>query len=62
MAALGDVARTRDIGQLARDAGMRREEIAHALSRDVDPNLSTVIKISRALGLRLIFLPAAPAA
>ena len=57
-AALGDVARARNISKLARDTGMSREGIYWALSGEGNPSFSTVMKIAGALGLRLSFQPA----
>ncbi|WP_414440800.1 addiction module antidote protein [Burkholderia sp. 22PA0106] len=61
-AALGDVARARNISQLSRDTGMSREGIYRALSGDGNPSFATVMKITAALGLRLSFRPATLAA
>ena len=58
LAALGDVARARNLSQLARDAGMSRQGLDKALSGTGNPSLVTVLKITRALGLRLSFQPA----
>ncbi len=52
-AALGDVARARNLSQLARDVGMSRQGLDKALSREGNPSLATVLKVARALGLRL---------
>jgi probable addiction module antidote protein len=52
-AALGDVARARGMAQLARDTGISREGLYKALSRDGNPSLATVLKLVKALGLRL---------
>jgi probable addiction module antidote protein len=52
-AALGDIARARGMTQIARDAGLGRESLYKALSPDGNPELATVLKIVRALGLRL---------
>lgn len=57
-AALGDVARARNFSQLARDVGMSREGLRRALSGDGNPTLDTIVKVSRALGLRMTFLAA----
>jgi probable addiction module antidote protein len=57
-AALGDVARARNISKLARDTGMSREGIYRALSGEGNPSFATVLKIAGALGLRLSFRPA----
>jgi probable addiction module antidote protein len=53
--ALGVVARARNMSQLARDAEMSREGLYKALSGDGNPSFATVMKIARALGLRLTF-------
>lgn len=52
-AALGDIARARGMAQLARDTGLTREGLYKALSKDGNPEFSTVVKVIRALGLRL---------
>jgi probable addiction module antidote protein len=39
--------------QVARDAGLSRESLYRALSADGNPSLATVLKVIRALGLRL---------
>lgn len=56
-AALGDVARARNLSQLARDVGMSRQGLDKALSGDGNPSLTTVLKVAQALGLRLTFKP-----
>ena len=60
--ALGIVARTQNISQLARDTGMSREGIYKALSEDGNPSFATVTKIARALGLRIAIVPERTAA
>lgn len=52
-AALGDIARTRGMTQIAREAGLGRESLYKALSPEGNPELATVLKVMRALGLRL---------
>jgi probable addiction module antidote protein len=52
-AVLGDIARARGMTQVARDAGLGRESLYKALSPDGNPELATVLKVIRALGLRL---------
>lgn len=52
-AALGDLARARGMAQLARDTGLTREGLYKALSKDGNPEFSTVVKVIHALGLRL---------
>lgn len=51
--ALGDIARARGMSQVARDTGLSRESLYKALSVDGNPSLATVLKVARALGLRL---------
>jgi probable addiction module antidote protein len=57
-AALGDVARAQGMTQVARDAGLGRESLYKALSSDGNPELATVLRVLRALGLRLRAVPA----
>lgn len=52
-AALGDIARARGMAQLARDTGLTREGLYKALSKDGNPEFSTVVKVIHALGLKL---------
>ena len=51
--ALGDIARARGMMQLARDTGITREGLYKALGDQGNPSLSTVLKVLRALGMRL---------
>ena len=51
--ALGDVARARGMSQVARDAGLSRESLYKALRENGNPSFSTVLKVARALGVRL---------
>jgi probable addiction module antidote protein len=52
-AALGDVARAKGMSQVARDAGLGRESLYKALSTDGNPEFATVLKVIRALGLKI---------
>ena len=52
-AALGDIARAKGMAQIARETGLGRESLYKALSADGNPEFATVLKIVRALGLRL---------
>ncbi|MGA2895319.1 MAG: addiction module antidote protein [Xanthobacteraceae bacterium] len=52
-AALGDVARSKGMAKIARSTGLGRESLYKALSPDGNPELATVLKVLRALGLRL---------
>jgi len=51
--ALGDVARAAGMTQLARDTGLSRESLYKALSDSGNPSLDTVLRVAKALGLRL---------
>lgn len=51
--ALGDIARARGMAQVARDAGLSRESLYKALSENGNPSFATVLKVARALGVRL---------
>jgi probable addiction module antidote protein len=57
--ALGVVARARGMSQVARDTGLSRESLDRALSADGNPELSTLVQVLRALGLRLSATPTA---
>jgi probable addiction module antidote protein len=57
--ALGVVARARNMSELAREVGMSRVGLNKALSGEGNPRLSTVLKIAKALGLRISIQPAA---
>ena len=52
-AALNDVARAQNMAQLSRDAGMSREGLYKALSKDGNPSFATVLRVVRALGMQL---------
>jgi probable addiction module antidote protein len=56
--ALGVVARARGMTAVAREAGVTREALYKALSEDGDPKLSTLLGITKALGVRLRAAPA----
>jgi probable addiction module antidote protein len=52
-AALSDIARASSMTKLARDTGLTREGLYKSLSRDGNPEFSTILKVTRALGLKL---------
>jgi probable addiction module antidote protein len=52
-AALGDIARAKGMTNLARDTGLTREGLYKALSSSGNPELSTIIKVIRALGIHI---------
>ena len=51
--ALGDIARAKGMTQVANDAGLSRESLYRALGEDGNPSFATVLKVARALGVRL---------
>ncbi|OGT18819.1 MAG: putative addiction module antidote protein [Gammaproteobacteria bacterium RBG_16_57_12] len=51
--ALGVIARAKGMAQLARDTGLGRENLYKALSSEGNPEFATVLKVMRALGLKL---------
>ncbi len=51
--ALGDIARAKGMSQVARDAGLSRESLYKALGEDGNPSFATILKVARALGVRL---------
>ena len=51
--ALGDIARAKGMTQVAREAGLSRESLYKALSGERSPGFDTVLKVVKALGLRL---------
>ena len=56
-AALKHVARTQNMSALARDTGLNRGNLYEALSEDGNPTLTTLLRVTRALGLRLRLEP-----
>lgn len=51
--ALGDIARAKGMSQVAKEAGLSRESLSRALSADGNPSFATVLKVARALGVKL---------
>jgi len=51
--ALGDIARAKGMTQVAKDTGLSRESLYRALSADGNPGFATVLKVARALGIKL---------
>lgn len=50
--ALGIIARSQNMSELARRVGMSRDGLYKALSTDGNPTWSTILKVTNALGLR----------
>lgn len=57
-AALGDVARAKNMSRLSRETGLTREGLYKALSPDGNPSLATTMKVAAALGFKLVLVPA----
>lgn len=51
--ALGVIARAHGMSRLARDTGLARENLYKALSSDGNPEFGTILKVIKALGLKL---------
>ncbi len=56
--ALGDIARAKGMSKVAKEAGLSRESLYRALSEGGNPSFATVLKVARALGVRLHAQPA----
>ncbi len=51
--ALGNIARAKGMTQVAKDAGLSRESLYRALSAEGNPSFATILKVARALGVKL---------
>ena len=51
--ALGDIARAKGMSSVAREAGLSRESLYKALSKRGNPSFATVLRVAKALGVRL---------
>jgi probable addiction module antidote protein len=56
-AALGTVARARGMAKVAREAGVTRSSLYKALSPEGDPQLTTLLGVMKALGVKLSAQP-----
>ena len=56
-AALGNIARAKGMTKLAGDSGITRAALYQTLSRAGNPRLSTLLGVTKALGLRLAIMP-----
>ena len=54
---LGDVARARNIAELARTTGIARETLYKTLRGEGNPTVNTLSKLANALGFRLSLVP-----
>ena len=57
--ALGNVARARGMTQLAKDTGLGRESLYKVFAAGKKPQFATILKIMRALGVKLAVQPLA---
>ena len=56
-AALGDIARSRGMTEIAKAAGITREALYKALRAGSEPRFDTVNRVCAALGVRLVVQP-----
>ncbi|MEO7540245.1 MAG: addiction module antidote protein [Pyrinomonadaceae bacterium] len=56
--ALGNIARAKGMTEIARETGLSRESLYKALSGERVPSFETVLKVIRALGLKIHAEPA----
>jgi probable addiction module antidote protein len=59
--AIGTAARARGMSEIARDAGVSRENLYRALSGDTKPEFETIVRVLAALGVQLTAKPKAVA-
>jgi probable addiction module antidote protein len=52
-AALGDIARAKGMTSIAEATGLTREGLYKTLSKDGNPSFSSVLKVMKAMGLKL---------
>ena len=57
--ALGVVARTRGMAQIASDSDIGREALYKALRSDASPRFDTIARVCKALGVKLVAQPLA---
>jgi probable addiction module antidote protein len=55
--AIGDVARSKGMSEIAREAGLGRQALYNALSENGNPTLQTLMAVLSALGLELSVQP-----
>ncbi len=51
--ALGCIAKARGITEIAKASGLTREELCKALIPNSEPSLNTILRVSKAIGLKL---------
>ena len=58
IARIGDIAKARGMGQIAKEAGVGRESLYKSLNKEGNPSFRTIVKVVDALGGRLVIEPA----
>ena len=53
-AAIGDIAKARGMGQIAKEAGVSRESLYKSLNGEGNPSFRTIVKVVNALGGRIV--------
>jgi probable addiction module antidote protein len=61
-AAINTIARARGMSEVAKATGIRREQLYRALGEDGNPEFATILKVLRALGVKLTSAPPKAAA
>ncbi|KAA0698188.1 putative addiction module antidote protein [Neorhizobium sp. P12A] len=56
-AAIGEVARAKGMSQIAKDAGLSRENLYRALSSEGNPEFGTIMRVIKAMGFDLHVTP-----
>jgi len=56
-AAINTIARARGMSDVAKATGIRREQLYRALGEDGNPEFATILKVLRALGVKLTSAP-----
>ncbi|CAA9345285.1 MAG: FIG045511: hypothetical antitoxin (to FIG022160: hypothetical toxin) [uncultured Microvirga sp.] len=57
--AIGVVARARGMSEIARETGLSRESLYRSLSKQGNPEFATILKVLKAVGVRLSATPGA---
>ena len=57
---LGEVAKSKGMAVVARDAGLSREGLYKALGEGGNPSFATIVKVMGALGLKIAIKPVVP--
>lgn len=53
LSALGHIAKAKGMSMIAKESGLGRESLYKALSPGSNPRFDTILKVTRALGVRL---------